>query len=619
MFPFSSRTKAIKDPGRSSTTSAIKMSALASVWGISDHAKVTSDSSIVSLSSNSVFPEHHSTLTYRYVAPRPVYLCVRQMRRFHCSFPGCTHTSLQKSNLKTHYISKHLHLRHHQCNFYGCTKSYSDASALIRHEKLTHGFFRRAHKLYARKTLKKDEVEPELDPELLAFVTATSPLPNYPSADITSCASSASPTTPSSFMMPIPGPPTFDWGNVNEPQALSMDAFLHDMIPEFYPDPVLNEKRGSTYAAPEANAYLSYTNTNQIEHASFWYYLTRPKQLAQAEKDTHVRSATINHRLPLPPGPGAPLLSTRKLALYFHFHAPIVIIPQQVTSIKRYSHEMFSSRKYASRKFSDIILNAVSKWANWDPSITIEAGDYGQIDKRTGQFEREGNIYRDPEVAHIASKFPPLRGPQVNTLEIHSMDVRGITVSPDVHANLFGMAQPAIGGQWQFTRSRGALLLLYKSYLTAVPNELLIQLKSSGWAKGKCVVTRVQACCAYFLYLSDKSGEVISITLQADVPIPVTPGVTPGAAINAGWRFSGASGVVQEAFHDEPVFVPLYQLEEIAIKGRWGRRSPSFDEGEDGSNNNTGWVPIEAPWSALDDDGQELSEEHPVTSDSDEW
>ncbi|KAL5501048.1 hypothetical protein ACEPAH_9435 [Sanghuangporus vaninii] len=181
--------------------------------------------------------------------------------RFHCSFPGCTHTSLQKSNLKTHYISKHLQLRHHQCNFNGCTKSYSDASALIRHEKLTHGFFRRAHKPYARRALKKDEVEPELDPELLAFVTATSPLPNYPGTDTTSRVSSASPTTPSSFMMPIPGPPTFDWGNVNEPQALSMDAFLHEMIPEFYPDPAGNEKRGSTYAAPEANAYLSYTSS----------------------------------------------------------------------------------------------------------------------------------------------------------------------------------------------------------------------------------------------------------------------------------------------------------------------------------------------------------------------
>ncbi|KAL5522046.1 hypothetical protein ACEPAF_1902 [Sanghuangporus sanghuang] len=180
--------------------------------------------------------------------------------RFHCSFPGCTHSSLQKSNLKTHYISKHLHLHHHQCNFYGCTKSYSDASALIRHEKLTHGFFRRAHKPYARTSTKKDKVELELDPELLAFVTDTSPLPNYPSTDVTSLASSTFPTTPSSFMMPIPGPPTFDWGNVHEPQALSMDAFLHEMIPELYSDPALNGKHNSTYAVPEANAHLLHTD-----------------------------------------------------------------------------------------------------------------------------------------------------------------------------------------------------------------------------------------------------------------------------------------------------------------------------------------------------------------------
>ncbi|KAL5536603.1 hypothetical protein ACEPAF_426 [Sanghuangporus sanghuang] len=271
--------------------------------------------------------------------------------------------------------------------------------------------------------------------------------------------------------------------------------------------------------------------------------------------------------------------------------------------------EKFSTRKYASRKFTDIILSAVSKWPNWDPSIPIEAGDYGRVDRKSGQFEREGNIYRDPDVAHIASQFPPSTGPRVDTHRIHSMDVRRVTVAPDVHANLLGVAEPTIGGQWQFSRSRGALLLLYKSYITFVPNELLTELKDSGWAKGKCVVTHVQTCCSYFLYLSDKSSEVVSITLQADVPLPMAPGVTPGAGISAGWHFSGASGIVQEAFHDEPVFVPLYQLKEITKKDGWNRRSPCPDSDDDDDD---GWISVEVPWSPLDDDGVELTEEYSV-------
>ncbi|KAJ7869564.1 hypothetical protein B0H14DRAFT_3440559 [Mycena olivaceomarginata] len=46
--------------------------------------------------------------------------------------------------------------------------------------------------------------------------------------------------------------------------------------------------------------------------------------------------------------------------------------------------------KYASRKYLDLIQAASSKWANWDPPHPIKA-----IDKDTGRFEKDGNIYED--------------------------------------------------------------------------------------------------------------------------------------------------------------------------------------------------------------------------------
>ncbi|KAF9221217.1 hypothetical protein BS17DRAFT_785511 [Gyrodon lividus] len=45
--------------------------------------------------------------------------------------------------------------------------------------------------------------------------------------------------------------------------------------------------------------------------------------------------------------------------------------------------------KYESRKFINLILTA----ANWDPPADIKVGDYGTINRATGSFEWEGNIY----------------------------------------------------------------------------------------------------------------------------------------------------------------------------------------------------------------------------------
>lgn len=41
-------------------------------------------------------------------------------------------------------------------------------------------------------------------------------------------------------------------------------------------------------------------------------------------------------------------------------------------------------------------------------SCTLKVGDFGEIDKETGQFIREGNIYRDEPLASIAKDYPPV-------------------------------------------------------------------------------------------------------------------------------------------------------------------------------------------------------------------
>ena len=177
-----------------------------------------------------------------------------------CALPCLCLTSIFCNSLK---------LRNHRCYFYGCDKSYSDASALIRHEKLTHGFFRRAHKPYARSSVQK--VEPELDLELLAFMNAPTSLLSYPHSDVASFASTALPPTPSAFAQSLPGPPSFNWTDNIGRQMQSTDTFPHEMVPDLFlnpkaaanhvgsfPFPDLSSSTNS-FAVPATNAGLSYT------------------------------------------------------------------------------------------------------------------------------------------------------------------------------------------------------------------------------------------------------------------------------------------------------------------------------------------------------------------------
>ncbi|KAL5532924.1 hypothetical protein ACEPAF_4698 [Sanghuangporus sanghuang] len=74
-------------------------------------------------------------------------------KRYECAWPGCKHSTLQKTNLKTHFLATHLKERPYQCNIHGCRDTFGDQSSLIRHEKRTHGFYRRNHP-YVRPTIR---------------------------------------------------------------------------------------------------------------------------------------------------------------------------------------------------------------------------------------------------------------------------------------------------------------------------------------------------------------------------------------------------------------------------------------------------------------------------------
>jgi hypothetical protein len=117
----------------------------------------------------------------------------------------------------------------------------------------------------------------------------------------------------------------------------------------------------------------------------------------------------------------------------------------------------FRSRENAQRKYVDLIKEAAAKWPNWDPPRRIyvstalnslarqrlsdrfshqtkQAGDFGTINKKTGELLVEGNIYSHVDTKEIASRYPAVPAPGVDQFEIHSYEVRGIDINTSAGA-----------------------------------------------------------------------------------------------------------------------------------------------------------------------------------------
>ncbi|KAJ7475046.1 hypothetical protein FB451DRAFT_1174448 [Mycena latifolia] len=129
----------------------------------------------------------------------------REEHMIHCAEPGCTHKTLQRSNMNTHYIAKHTGLKPHIRT--ECTYCAADPSCLYRHILALHpGSEREMNVPRSRKA--KQSVPSATFPELAS--PAASPL--YP--DVTSSAwttpSRVSATEPLPFSLGYPASPSHD-------------------------------------------------------------------------------------------------------------------------------------------------------------------------------------------------------------------------------------------------------------------------------------------------------------------------------------------------------------------------------------------------------------------------
>ncbi|KAG1748135.1 hypothetical protein EDB19DRAFT_1684462 [Suillus lakei] len=277
----------------------------------------------------------------------------------------------------------------------------------------------------------------------------------------------------------------------------------------------------------------------------------------------------------------------------------------------------------ASRKFIDLIRQASSKWANWDPPIEIKVGDYGMIDNETGELDVEGNIYdegfqtlldnQDLNINLSEPSCQPQKGGCDDNMIMSSSGVKqgDFSVKPEV--SFLNLASASVKAEFQFQEGkRGAVLVMHKPQQEYIPRgKVLNRIHKAVELHDKYLVTSTFTCPGYYIYLSNKSGERIALALTASAPIPAAVGLTAGGAASIDWWTDAQAAFLRKAFDKagQYRYTPLYTLKH---KGTWVQRLLRGAEEEE--TEDMMWPDCTPPWQPLDEDG----DEDPVWEDKDE-
>lgn len=279
----------------------------------------------------------------------------------------------------------------------------------------------------------------------------------------------------------------------------------------------------------------------------------------------------------------------------------------------------------ASRKFIDLIRQASSKWANWDPPIKIKVGDYGTIDSESGELDVDGNIYDKTFQTSLNKQglkinlSEPSCQPQIGAVDDNMiMSSSGVkqgdfSVKPEV--SFLNLASASVKAEFQFQEGkRGAVLVMHKPRQEYIPRgKVLTLVHKAIELHDKYLVTSTFTCPGYYIYLSNKSGERIALALTASAPIPAAAGLTAGGTASVDWWTDAQAAFLRKAVDKAGLYLytPLYTLKHR--QNSWVPRLFRGKEEEETTEDDL-WPDCIPPWQPLDEDG----EEDPVWEDKDD-
>ncbi|KAF9230413.1 hypothetical protein BU15DRAFT_83660 [Melanogaster broomeanus] len=279
---------------------------------------------------------------------------------------------------------------------------------------------------------------------------------------------------------------------------------------------------------------------------------------------------------------------------------------------------------YDSRQYVDRILAKSSQWANWDPTKTINVGDFGTISKETGEFLREGSIYSEDFQKLISGATKDVDEGDPHSVFLQhvlreweeKIDLKDAIVKPEVSAgdpyqiisssnghpkdpgvapdvDVQNQANAGLQVNFGFGDKGGVVLALYqtqKSSFSIADERLASVLKLGHKAvKERYFVTEVVSCPAYLLAFSREKQESFSASLSATVTSGV-PEDTVGKEAGLAWSHDILNG---------------------PRRGFWsflkypGQRGFSLTEPLE-------WENVRAPWDWLDLEGKELERYDPT-------
>ncbi|KAG1840557.1 hypothetical protein F4604DRAFT_436875 [Suillus subluteus] len=247
-----------------------------------------------------------------------------------------------------------------------------------------------------------------------------------------------------------------------------------------------------------------------------------------------------------------------------------------------------------ARKFTDLIRQTSSKWANWDPAIEIKVGDYGMINRQSGDLEAQGSIY-DAAFQESLNQ----QGFTIDLSDTSCQPIRGaveedIVMSSTVTQEGDFSLEPedpftSAKAEFQFQEGkRGALLVMHKPQQQHIPQgRVLSIIHKANQLKDAYLVDSTLTCQGYYLCLSNKSGERISLSLRDSLD----------------WWTDAQAAFLRKAVDKagQYRYTPLYTLKhrQNSLLARLFRGEES-EETEDDL-----WLDCAPPWQPLDEDGTE--------------
>ncbi|KAG2121753.1 hypothetical protein DEU56DRAFT_918094 [Suillus clintonianus] len=257
---------------------------------------------------------------------------------------------------------------------------------------------------------------------------------------------------------------------------------------------------------------------------------------------------------------------------------------------------------HASLKYVDIIRQRTSKWANWSPEKDdIRVGSYGRFNAETGRLDVLGNVY-DPEFQKLIdatdgklklSDYPPVLDDEEKDFAVGTMGVRPKDFSPGPN-DVEHLDKAKYKQDWQFLPDkRGAILVMHKPRQEHFPKGRVFEaLYKVPELKDLCIVPTVYKCRAYAVYLSNKTGEKVSLAL-----LPKS-GEENETGLN--WWTNTQEEHLQLKTDEDYVFSPLFTCKrKIPLIRPLMRDSPTPDPEDAGF-----WMDSYPTWEPLDEDGE---------------